>query len=67
MFVEIIKSIFAGMSVGFEAFLKVLPLYEQLNNIKEQLIANALGIPAIIVSIASLVPTLIRIVRKLLF
>lgn len=55
------------MSVGFEAFLKVLPLYEQLNNIKEQLIANALGIPAIIVSIASLVPTLIRIVRKLLF
>ena len=67
MFIEMIKCVFAGMSVGFEAFLKVLPLYEQLNSIKEQLIASALGIPVIIVSIIFLIPTVIRIAKRVLF
>lgn len=62
-----IKCVLAGISVGFVAFLKVLPLYEQLNGIKEQLIASALGIPVVIVSIIFLIPTVIRIAKKVLF
>jgi len=67
MFIEMIKCVLAGISVGFEAFLKVLPLYEQLNGIKEQLIASALGIPVVIVSIMFLIPTVIRIAKKSCF
>lgn len=67
MFIEMIKCVFAGICVGFEAFLKVLPLYEQINDIKEQLISSALGIPVVIVSIIFLIPTIIRIAKKVLF
>lgn len=67
MFIEMIKYLLTGISIGFVAFLKVLPLYEQLNGIKEQLIAIALGIPVVIVSIIFLIPTVIRIAKKVLF
>lgn len=67
MFIEMIKCVLAGISVGIDAFLKVLPIYNQLSGIKEQLINAALGIPAIIVSIVFLVPTIVKIIRKLLF
>ncbi len=67
MLIEMIKCVFTGMYIGFKAFLSVLPFYEQLNSIKEQLIAGALGISPIIVSIAFTTPIIIRIVRKILF
>lgn len=61
-----LKCIFAGMSIGFEAFLKVLPIFNQLNGIKEQLIANMFGVPAAIISILFFIPTVIKIISKLL-
>lgn len=60
-----LKCIFAGMSIGFEAFLKVLPIFNQLNDIKEQLIANLFGTPVVIISFIFFVPTAIRVIRKL--
>lgn len=67
MIIEMLKCLFAGIGVGIDAFLKVLPIYNQINGIKEHLISAALGIPAIIVSIVFLVPTIVKFIRKLLF
>ena len=67
MIIEMFKYLFVGIGVGVDAFLKVLPIYNQLSGIKEQLISAALGIPVIIVSIVFLVLTIVKIVRKLLF
>lgn len=67
MILEILKYLFAGIGVGIDAFLKVLPIYNQLSEIKEQLISASLGIPVIIVSIVFLVGTIVKIIRKLLF
>ena len=67
MIIEILKCLFAGIGIGIDAFLKVLPIYNQLSEIKEQLISAALGIPVIIVSIVFLVATIVKIIRKLLF
>ena len=61
-----LKCLFVGIGVGIDAFLNVLPIYNQINGIKEQLISAALGIPAIIVSIMFLAPTVFKIIRKLL-
>lgn len=61
------KCLFAGIGVGIDAFLNVLPIYNQLSGIEEQLISAALGLPTIIVSIVFLVLTIVRIIRKLLF
>ena len=57
MLLEILKCLFAGIGVGINAFLSVLPIYNQLNDLKEQLIAAALGVPAIVVSAVLLIPT----------
>ncbi len=59
------KFIFAGISIGFDAFLKMLPIYNQLSGIKEQLIASVIGVPVIIVSIIFLIPTIIKIIKKI--
>ena len=67
MIVEILKCLFAGIGVGIDAFLKVLPFYNKLSGIKERLISAALGIPVIIVSIVFLVATIVKIIRKFLF
>ena len=67
MIIKMFECLFAGFDIGIDAFLKVLPIYNQLSGIEEQLISVALGIPAIIVSIVFLVPTIFKIFRKLLF
>ena len=62
--IEIIQSLVAGMGVGFYAILKMLPIYEQLNGVKEQLISAVTGIPAVIISIALFIPTAATIIKK---
>lgn len=61
---EILKCLFAGIGIGINAFLSVFPIYNQLNNIKEQLIAAALGVPVVVVSIALLIPTAWKIIKS---
>lgn len=53
------------MGVGIDAFLSVLPIYDQLNSFKEWLIANALGIDIAIVSTIFLIPTLFKVAKKI--
>ena len=60
----IIQSLISGMFVGFYAFFKALPIYEQLSSIKEQLISAVTGIPAVIISIALFIPTAATIIKK---
>ena len=55
--------LFSGMMVGFDAVLRLLPLYEQLSGIKEQLIAACLGVPTIVVSVVLFVPTIVKIIK----
>ena len=62
---QILDCLLAGMRLGFYAFLKALPFYEQLSGIKEQLIAYAIGVPVAVVSFVLFLPTLIKIGKRL--
>lgn len=59
MLAQIINCLFAGMSVGIDALLSVLPIYEQLNNLKEWLLASILGIPLVVISVILLIVKII--------
>ncbi len=63
---EFIEYLFTGIWAGISAFLKVLPLYEQLSGIKEEIIAAGLGVPAIIVSIVFAIPTIVGLSAKII-
>lgn len=62
---DIIWCLLSGMGIGFLAFLKVLPIYNELENLKEEIIACAIGVPAIIVSFVFLLPALIKLIKRL--
>ena len=62
---ELIKYLFTGIGAGISAVLKVLPLYEQLSGLKEEIIAAGLGVPTIIVSIVFAIPTIIGLSVKI--
>lgn len=64
--IEIIQCLFSGMHIGFYAFFKALPIYEQLSSLKEQLISAATGIPVIIVSVILSIPLVIKIAAKVI-
>ena len=64
--IEIIQCLFSGMYIGFYAFFKALPIYEQLSGLKEQLISAATGIPVIIVSVILSIPLVIKIAAKVI-
>lgn len=62
---EIIWCVLSGMGVVFEAFLKALPIYNELGNIKEEIIACVIGVPAIVVSIALAIPMIINVLKRI--
>ena len=63
---EFIEYLFTGIWAGISAVLKVLSLYEQLSGLKEEIIAAGFGVPAIIVSIAFAIPTIIGLSVKII-
>ena len=63
---EIFKCIFAGIGVALEAIFKTIPLINEINGIKEILIAAALGVPVFLVSIVFSIPTIVKIINKLI-
>ena len=65
MITQIRNCLFAGIGIGINAFLSVLPIYDQLNSFKEWLIANALGIDIAIVSTIFLITTLFKVAKKI--
>ena len=64
MLLQIIKCVAYGMSVGCVLFAKIFPIYDQLNSIKEQLIASALGVPTIVISAAGFLFTAMRYIFR---
>jgi|GEM_PF-1986369 hypothetical protein len=47
-FIEIIGSTILAM---LQAFLSLLPIYDQINGLQDQIVAAALGVPAVVISI----------------
>ena len=62
--VEMIQIIYAVVSSFLYEMLKILPIYEQLSSIKEQLISIATGIPIVVVTIISFISTALTIFIK---
>ena len=62
---DMIWCILSGIGVGFMAFLKVLPIYNEFGSIKEEIIACIIGVPVIVVSIAFMIPKVIRLFKKI--
>ncbi|MBO5578123.1 MAG: hypothetical protein J5955_03350 [Bacilli bacterium] len=65
MITQIRNCLFAGIGIGIDAFLSVLPIYDQLNSFKEWLIANALGIDIAIVSAVLFILALVKVAKKI--
>ena len=63
--IEIIKCLLSGICVGFKGFLSALPIYQVLSDLKEQIIASALGVPVLVVSIILLMPAIIKTTIKI--
>ena len=61
---EILKCIFGGMEVGFQAFFSALPIYNQLSSIPQDIICMALGIPSILITIACVLLGILKFVKK---
>ena len=65
--IDAIKCFAAGFVCGVDAFLRVLPLYEQLSGLKDELISAATGIPIIVLTIIGLIPISIKVVRLVFY
>ena len=61
---QMLEAIWAGFKVGIHAFLSVLPFYQQLSDLKTEIIAAAIGVPTILLSIGGIVLTVIKFLRK---
>ena len=57
--------VLSGIGIGFMTFLKVLPIYNKLGSIKEEIIACCIGVPAIVVSIVFMIPVIVKIIKKI--
>ena len=62
-FVDLIKCLLAGVGTGIYAFVKALPIYEQLSGLKDEIISAVTGIPVIVLTIIGLMPLAIKIYR----
>ena len=64
LIIDIAEYLVSGMCVGFYGIISALPIYEQLDSIKEQLIACALGIPVALVSAVLTIVGVGKIINK---
>ena len=62
-FADLIECLLAGVGTGIYAFVKVLPIYEQLSGLKDEIISAVTGIPVIVLTIIGLIPLTIKIYR----
>lgn len=63
--IEIISCLFSGVYVWLKGLIGALPIAQTLSDLKDQIIAAGLGVPVIVVSIAGLLLTIIRITIKI--
>ena len=62
--VDIIKCLLSGFCVGVYGFISALPIYNQLSEIKEHLIAVLIGIPVGFVSAMFSIYSIGKIINK---
>ena len=63
--IEIIKCLLSGLYVGFYGFISALPIYNQLDGIKERLIAALTGLPVGLISAASLILLVSKVLKRI--
>ncbi len=63
--IEIIRYLIIGMCVWLKGLFAALPIAQTLSDLKDQIIAAGLGVPVIVISIAGLFSTIIRITIKI--
>ena len=61
---DIVKCVLSGLYVGFCGFISALPIYNQLSEIKEQLIAALIGVPVGFVSAMFSIYFIVKIINK---
>ena len=59
--IEFIKYIGMGFVSGIDILLKLIPVYNELSGLKEEIIALIIGVPAFVISIIVFV---IKVIRK---
>ena len=64
MIAEMVQCLLLGMYAGFMAFLKILPIFDELGNLKIEIIAAILGIPAAAISAVFVAGKLIKRIRN---
>lgn len=61
---QILEALWAGMKLGFHAIFSMLPIYDQLSGIQDQMIAAAIGVPVAVVSIGGLIIGGVKLVKR---
>ena len=61
---QMLETFLTGFKVGIDVFLSLLPFYQQLSDFKTQIIAAAIGVPEIILSITGIIFTCCQIHKK---
>lgn len=61
---QMLEAIWAGFKVGIHTFLSVLSFYQQLSDFKTEIIAAAIGVPAILLLIGGIGLAVIKFLRK---
>ncbi|MBR0439761.1 MAG: hypothetical protein IJK27_03315 [Bacilli bacterium] len=64
MFIEMLNCLLSGIEIGFEAFFEMLQFYNEVSNIKTELIALIIGVPALLLTIVSVVIAVVKMIRK---
>ena len=61
--IEAVKSIFAGIGVGFQALFSAFSFYKEISDLNDKVIAAFIGVPVIFVSLVGLVKIVFRVIR----
>ncbi len=62
-FIEIIGRTFLAV---FEAIFSLLPIFRELGNLKDQLLATAIGVPVVFISTVGIIFAFIKLIRHFL-
>ena len=61
--VDAVRTLFEGIGVGIHAFFSAVPIYNQISNVRDQLLAYIFGIPVFIITILSTIKLIIRLIK----
>ena len=64
MIAQILEALLAGVGLVFQAFFSMLPIYQQLSDLKNHMIAFVLGVPCAVVVIIGFLWKLIKAAVK---